>query len=275
MDKSKIMPGMRVLTRDGRELGIVESIIDDGFTIRGGGTEGRVRFEHVESVDKDVRLDRDSLDDGTGVGTAAAGTAAGTVATRRAAAHADRDARSGLGWLIPVIAGLITLGLLIWMLSQCSHRDRNAADQTAPATTVATPNTGAAGTMLPALQTYLASNEAAPRTFTFDRLNFDTSSSAIRPDDQQTISQLAQALQAHPNARIRITGYADARGAAGTNAKLGEQRAQAVVAALSQAGVDHSRLEVNSGGEQNPRDTNANPQGRFENRRTELTVLKK
>jgi outer membrane protein OmpA-like peptidoglycan-associated protein len=125
------------------------------------------------------------------------------------------------------------------------------------------------------LPRYLASAEPAPRTFQFENLNFATSSAELPAEAGTTVSALAQIMQAYPNARARVVGYADARGSEPANAQLGAQRAEAVSRALIAAGVPAARIEAASGGEQNPTDTNATDQGMAENRRTELTVLAK
>nr|WP_294395207.1 OmpA family protein [uncultured Sphingomonas sp.] len=125
------------------------------------------------------------------------------------------------------------------------------------------------------LQRYLGSNEATPKTFQFDKLNFETGSAAIRAEDQANVDALAQILAAYPKARVQIVGYTDARGAAPTNAQLGQQRADSVTTALTAKGIDKTRIESVSGGEANPTDTNATTQGQFENRRTELVVTAK
>jgi outer membrane protein OmpA-like peptidoglycan-associated protein len=275
MDGSLIAPGMAVLTNDGRQLGTVQIVMDDGFTVADGatGTSARVRFEHVTRVDEQVHLDQNALG-ASGAGHATAAAAGGTMTD---GTHAV--VRGGKTWLWPALLGLGLLALLLWGLNQCSR------EETRPVTDTATVGTGpvlpitdeqaATGAMLPALQAYLASPEAAPRTFTFDKLNFDTGSSAIRAEDQQTLAQVAQVLQSHPNARVRIAGYADARGNDQVNARLGQQRSQAVVAALATAGVPADRLEAATGGERNPRDSNSSAQGQFENRRTELVVTRK
>ena len=80
---------------------------------------------------------------------------------------------------------------------------------------------------------------------------------------------------AYPGARAAIVGYTDAQGAAAANKELGADRARAVVAALQQRGADPARIEARTGGENDPTATNASSGGRFENRRTELIVLKR
>ena len=53
---------------------------------------------------------------------------------------------------------------------------------------------------------------------------------------------------------------------------LGQDRAEAVKAALVGAGIDGGRIEAVSGGSGDPVDTNATAQGQQQNRRTELVV---
>ncbi len=125
------------------------------------------------------------------------------------------------------------------------------------------------------LQEYLASNAAAPRSFTFDKLNFDTASAQIRADDQPTLAALAQILAAYPKAGVRLVGYADARGSDAANAKLGADRAAAVGAALTGAGIAAVRITTASGGDSNPVASNQTASGQFQNRRTDLVVTAK
>ena len=84
-----------------------------------------------------------------------------------------------------------------------------------------------------------------------------------------------QLLQSSPNARIRVEGYADARGDAAANRDLGARRAQAIKTALTGAGIAANRVETGTGGESNPVDTNATAGGRTDNRRTDVVVTAK
>jgi outer membrane protein OmpA-like peptidoglycan-associated protein len=122
------------------------------------------------------------------------------------------------------------------------------------------------------LGTFLAGTEAAPRSFVFEKLNFDSAKSAVRAEDAAEIDQVAATLKQYGTARIRIAGYADARGNDAANMALGKARADSIKAALVAKGVDAARVETVSGGETDPVDSNATASGRFENRRTELVV---
>jgi outer membrane protein OmpA-like peptidoglycan-associated protein len=182
-----------------------------------------------------------------------------------------------LAWLA-LLAGILAL---LFALSRC---DRDTAPVVTPVanTTEAadagvvatTPNAPAADALAgtAGLGTFLAGTEAAPRTFVFEKLNFDTAKSEVRAADAAEVNEVAGVLKQYGNARIRIAGYADARGNEPANMALGKARADAIKAALVAQGVDGARIETVSGGENDPVDTNATAEGRFENRRTELVV---
>ena len=181
-------------------------------------------------------------------------------------------------WLPWLLLALGVLALLWYLLR---HRTSDAV------TTTTTATTQDAATMAPAaapvvgktetanvgqLAPYLAGQDAAPRTFNFDSLKFDTAKSDIRADDQATIVDVAKILTQYGATKVKIVGYADARGNAAANRELGQARADSVKAALVKAGIDGGRIETGSGGQNDPVDTNATASGQQENRRTELVV---
>ena len=177
-------------------------------------------------------------------------------------------------WLAWILLALGILAALL-ALSRC-HRIDTVTTTTTAATGVAGDATVVAATTtasVGALGDYLAGTEAAPRNFAFDNLNFDTAKSDIHPADEATVDQVATVLAQYPKTRIRIAGYADARGSDASNLKLGSDRAEALKAALVAKGVDAGRIETVSGGKDDPVATNATAQGEAENRRTELVVL--
>ncbi|WP_239017994.1 OmpA family protein [Sphingomonas aracearum] len=194
-----------------------------------------------------------------------------------APSHIHIEKNKGFNWLPWLLLALGILALL-FALSRCNREDTAAV---APAPTAAstevvasTPNAGSADALVgtSGLGTYLAGTEPLPRTFTFEKLNFDTAKSNIRPADAAEVNEVAATLKQYPNARIRIAGYADARGTDAANMALGKARADSVKSALVAQGINAGRIETVSGGENDPVDTNATAGGRFENRRTELVV---
>lgn len=278
---SDIAKHMAVRGSDGGHVGTVDHVDDTRITLTrtdsADGVHHHVPLSAVARVDQHVHLNI---------------TAAAALAPGGAGATAPRG-RGIWPWLV----GIVGLVLLLLLFRSCQERTQPVAVATPDGTpmTNETPAAGA-GAALPvqavalpngklidldpgslnfALQRYLSSSATTPRTFTFDKLNFDTGSAAIRPADAANVDALAQILAAYPKATVTIVGYTDARGGAGGNAQLGRQRADAVVAALTGKGVDKGRITAASGGEANPADTNATTQGQFENRRTELVVTAK
>ncbi len=198
--------------------------------------------------------------------------------------------KSGLGWLPWLLLALGVLALLL-ALSRCHRDDRAVTNQTVTTTNETTTDAssnvvGATDTVSPStaagtaagvsgLGTYLQGTGAAPQTFTFEKLNFDTAKSEVRAADKAEVSQVAAVLKKYPNAHVRVVGYADARGSGAANEKLGQARADAVKAGIVAGGIDAARVETASGGETQPVDSNSTAGGQAENRRTELVVTQR
>jgi|APTNR8051073442_1049403.scaffolds.fasta_scaffold27608_2 peptidoglycan-associated lipoprotein len=85
-----------------------------------------------------------------------------------------------------------------------------------------------------------------------DRIFFDTDSSAIRADAQQTLSRQAQWLNQYGNYAILIEGHADERGTREYNIALGARRAAATRDFLIARGVSRNRLKTISYGKERP-----------------------
>ncbi|MCC2976618.1 OmpA family protein [Sphingomonas sp. PL-96] len=201
-----------------------------------------------------------------------------------APSHIHIEKKKGFSWLPWLLLALGILALLL-ALSRCNRDDdavvaptaspsgAASTDSAEAGTVVATtPNADASAAGTSGLGAFLGGSEPTPRTFQFEKLNFDTGKSVVRPADAAEIDQVAATLKQYPSARIRIAGYADARGTEPTNMELGEARADSIKTALVGKGIDADRIETASGGESDPVDTNATASGRFENRRTELVV---
>ncbi|MBS9722566.1 peptidoglycan-associated lipoprotein Pal [Tianweitania sp. BSSL-BM11] len=85
-----------------------------------------------------------------------------------------------------------------------------------------------------------------------DRIFFDTDSSAIRADAQQTLSRQAQWLQQYSNYAITVEGHSDERGTREYNLALGARRAAAARDFLASRGVPANRIRTISYGKERP-----------------------
>ncbi len=99
---------------------------------------------------------------------------------------------------------------------------------------------------------------------------FDTDQSRLQPGAQRTAEQLAEVLRQYPQRRVRIEGFADARGSEQYNLRLSQRRAEAFRDALIAHGVSQDRIEVQGLGEAFPVATNRTTEGRQQNRRIEV-----
>ncbi|MCP1200114.1 peptidoglycan-associated lipoprotein Pal [Notoacmeibacter sp. MSK16QG-6] len=85
-----------------------------------------------------------------------------------------------------------------------------------------------------------------------DRVFFDTDSSVIRADAQQTLSKQAQWLSQYSNYAITVEGHADERGTREYNIALGARRAAAARDFLVSRGVPANRIGTVSYGKERP-----------------------
>ena len=182
--------------------------------------------------------------------------------------HIEKKKVNWFAWI------MLLLGLLALLLAFVLHRPRDTAAAAPAAIVATTPDAGTSTALATTsgLGGYLAGNDPAPRSFTFEKLNFDTARSDIRPAEADEIGTVAATLKQYGTAHVRIAGYADARGSEPANVALGKARADSVKAALVAQGIDAGRIDTVSGGTGDPVATNATASGQAENRRTELVV---
>lgn len=101
-------------------------------------------------------------------------------------------------------------------------------------------------------------------------IHFAFDSSAVAPGYQRTLAQEARFLANHPKQSVILEGYADERGSADYNMKLGLRRATAVGRLLEQAGVARDRVQLVSYGEGKPLAGGHNEAAWRKNRRVEI-----
>jgi peptidoglycan-associated lipoprotein len=103
-------------------------------------------------------------------------------------------------------------------------------------------------------------------------INFDYDQAVVRPADQETLNRKAAILVANPGVKLRISGHADERGSDEYNLALGNRRAAAAKRYLEGKGVDGSRVEVISYGEERPLNPGSDESAYAQNRRDEFEV---
>lgn len=103
---------------------------------------------------------------------------------------------------------------------------------------------------------------------------FDSDKSTIRAEAAGNLEQLSGSLSKRfQGGEIRIYGHTDAKGSAGYNRELAEQRAEAVKAWLvTHAHIDAGSISLHPVGESEPVASNATEAGRQQNRRVEIVA---
>jgi outer membrane protein OmpA-like peptidoglycan-associated protein len=238
---------------------------------------------------------------GTAAGTASATTARATTAVQGARVAAAAPPR----WLVPAaIAGALILAWLVIRSMSTPKPVQTAANVTSEAVNraantasdAATRAWAALGDMMKVklpdgseinvpsrgvearLVSYL-NDSSAPVSdttwFDFDRLLFDTGSATLQPASQEQLTNIAEILKAYPQVKIKIGGYTDNTGDPAANLQLSQQRADNVMAQLTQLGVDPSRITAKGFGQEDAIADNSTEEGRQKNRRISLSVTEK
>lgn len=79
-------------------------------------------------------------------------------------------------------------------------------------------------------------------------VSFRTDDDSIKAEDMGPLLKLGALAAAVPDAKLRVAGFADPRGAAAYNDALSQRRAEAVAAALACGGIARERLIVEAHG---------------------------
>jgi len=168
-------------------------------------------------------------------------------------------------WVLPVIIGLIALGLIWYFLNR---QPSSAASNTTPIDTVVSPKDTTPvvaepedphsaklpdGTMLTVkkgsiedqLLQFFNDPESRPSRrfpYNFDQLNFNSGSATITNESMVQIQNVALILKAFPKARIKIGGFNEKGGDSIAKKALSDLRAVTVAAALKSAGANANQL---------------------------------
>jgi outer membrane protein OmpA-like peptidoglycan-associated protein/ABC-type nitrate/sulfonate/bicarbonate transport system substrate-binding protein len=102
---------------------------------------------------------------------------------------------------------------------------------------------------------------------------YDPNSSAMGLDSRAIVDELAGTMRAYENTVVDIDGNTDSTGSRAYNIQLSHQRADAVKDYLMQKyGFPAARLRTAGNGPDKPLESNATPEGREKNRRTDIKV---
>jgi len=109
-----------------------------------------------------------------------------------------------------------------------------------------------------------------------DRIEFEAGKTGIAEASEPVLDELAKFLEAHPELlQVEIGGFTDNEGDKAAKINLSRMRAQKVVQALIKRGIKQQRLKFKGYGPESPVADNATPEGRAQNERIEVKILKR
>ena len=103
---------------------------------------------------------------------------------------------------------------------------------------------------------------------------FEFASAKVLDESKAELQQLAQFLRDNPNVKIQITGHTDHVGTQAYNLNLSQNRARAVANYLLNEGIPMTRVSYKGMGFSEPVADNHTEEGRAQNRRTELLIVR-
>jgi OmpA-OmpF porin, OOP family len=229
-----------------------------------------------------------------GMGGAAAGAARPVVSEIESRGQRYAAAAAGTSpwrkWLLPL---LLLLGLIVLLAYFMGRREPEptAAPATAPivagadlgafmdrklpnGVTLHIPANGVENKLLAFIED--KGKPISPTTwFSFDRLEFETNASTLKPSSQEQVRNIAEIMKAYPQMTVKFGGYTDNTGSPDQKLQLSRERASSAMNQVAALGVDASRLTAEGYGEQNPIADNATDEGRQRNRRVDINVTAK
>jgi len=104
---------------------------------------------------------------------------------------------------------------------------------------------------------------------------FDTGKASIKDQSADVLNNIIGIINEYPNANFSIDGHTDSVGSETLNQKLSQERASSVMNYLITNGVASNRLTHEGFGESKPLDSNNTKAGRANNRRVEISLIKK
>jgi outer membrane protein OmpA-like peptidoglycan-associated protein len=107
----------------------------------------------------------------------------------------------------------------------------------------------------------------------FYGIYFDTDKATLKAESEPTLAEMARFLKANASTKVFIVGHTDMQGGVERNQKLSQERAAAVVAAMTgKHGIARDRLTADGVGPLAPVAPNDSEAGRAKNRRVEMVL---
>lgn len=114
---------------------------------------------------------------------------------------------------------------------------------------------------------------AAEQPFRSDTVFFDFDKSNVRPSEIPKLQRVANAMKNYQGKALRVEGHCDERGTEEYNRALGERRALSIREHLVRLGVDATRIDTISYGEDRPAVPGHDESAFTQNRRGEFILL--
>ncbi len=106
-----------------------------------------------------------------------------------------------------------------------------------------------------------------------EKVSFDVGRSELKPEGLPVLNRQADILKKYfPNVDVFVCGHTDSTGSDALNLRLSLDRARVVASFLEARGLARERLKPQGFGKEYPIESNATPEGRAVNRRTELVL---
>lgn len=112
-----------------------------------------------------------------------------------------------------------------------------------------------------------------PEQFKADTIHFAFDSSVVRSADKSKVAEVADYLKNNPQSAVRVEGNCDERGTEEYNRSLGERRALAAREVIVGLGIDPTRVDTVSYGEDKPVAEGHNEDAWKQNRRDDFILL--
>ena len=116
--------------------------------------------------------------------------------------------------------------------------------------------------------------DGCPPPLVLEGVNFDNNEAVLRLDAYPILDEAVKGLKVWGDVTVEVAGHTDSVGSDDHNMDLSQRRAEAVRAYLIGKGIAADRLVAKGYGETQPVADNATAEGRFKNRRVELSPAK-